>query len=132
MILLFMLWLLVVAAGLVLILWRVAAGLTRVAQVVGHEMLRMLSISPNTDPDDSAKSLAALLYCFGQCAWLCITLLVFLWAATKPFAPGQVGHELLDVTLGSVVLGTLWTADKKLWPEIHTSSDRHKTARTEQ
>ncbi|SKT56376.1 Uncharacterised protein [Mycobacteroides abscessus subsp. massiliense] len=118
---LLMLWTLVVSTGLVLIVWRVAAGLLLVVQTVGIEMVRMLATSPDEDLNDSAKFLATLIYCFGQCAWLCFTILVFLWAATKPLASGQVAHELLDVVLGSVVFGALWAADKRLWPEIHKS-----------
>ncbi|CPT39744.1 Uncharacterised protein [Mycobacteroides abscessus subsp. abscessus] len=115
--LLMVLWTLVVTTGLVLITWRIAAGIWGLVQTT----LGALGITRDSDPYEPVKLFAALLYYFGHATWLCFASLVFLWAATRPLAPGQVGHELLDAVLGLVVFGVLWAVDRKLWPDVHKS-----------
>ncbi|WP_236746281.1 hypothetical protein, partial [Mycobacteroides abscessus] len=90
--LLMVLWTLVVTTGLVLITWRIAAGILGLVQTT----LAALGITRDSDPYEPVKLFAAFLYYFGHATWLCFASLVFLWAATRPLAPGQVGHELLD------------------------------------
>ncbi len=118
---LIMLWTLVVTVGLLLITWRIAAGIMGLVQTTLGALSSALGITRDSNPYEPVKVFAALLYYFGHAIWLCFASLVFLWAATRPLAPGQVGHELLDVVLGLVVFGVLWAVDRKLWPDVHKS-----------
>ncbi|ORB52025.1 hypothetical protein E3G66_003694 [Mycobacteroides abscessus] len=119
--LLMVLWTLVVTTGLVLITWRIAAGIWGLVQTTLGALRSSLGVVRDSDPYEPVKLFAALLYYFGHATWLCFASLVFLWAATRPLAPGQVGHELLDAVLGLVVFGVLWAVDRKLWPDVHKS-----------
>ncbi|CPW72707.1 hypothetical protein [Mycobacteroides abscessus] len=115
--LLLTMWTLVVTAGLVLIAWRIVAGMLGLMQTT----IEALGIVRDSDPCEPVKVFAALIYYLGHAAWLCFASLVLLWAATRPLAPGQLGHELLDVVLGLVVFGVLWAADRRLWTDVHKS-----------
>ncbi|CPR72145.1 Uncharacterised protein [Mycobacteroides abscessus subsp. bolletii] len=118
---LIMLWTLVVTTGLLLITWRIAAGILGLVQTTLGALRSSLGVVRDSDPYELVKLFAALLYYFGHAIWLCFASLVFLWAATRPLAPGQVGHELLDVVLGLLVFGVLWAVDRKLWTDVHKS-----------